>query len=175
MTTSRSRTTSPPAEDVAELAVEIQAKLAEAMARCRPAHPKLAATPSAKSASWSSLVREASLIYWRDLRAYGPIAQLRSSTRRRKGCLALLVVRCRAEPSKMRRAACRCRRDGRRGPERTRHAATTRPDQHEYPEEVVVTNDKKQPGLPVVEVDQAFPADDDRWGVSLGRLDRHSG
>jgi hypothetical protein len=30
-------------------------------------------------------------------------------------------------------------------------------DQDEHPQEVVVTNDKKQPGLPVVEVDQAFP------------------
>ena len=31
------------------------------------------------------LVREAGLIYWRDLRAHGPVSQLRGSTRRRRG------------------------------------------------------------------------------------------
>ena len=31
------------------------------------------------------LVREAGLIYWRDLRAHGPVSQLRGSTRRRGG------------------------------------------------------------------------------------------
>jgi hypothetical protein len=40
---------------------------------------------------------------------------------------------------------------------RTRDPFAHRNDQNEHSQEVVVTNDKKQPGLPVVEVDQAFP------------------
>jgi hypothetical protein len=40
---------------------------------------------------------------------------------------------------------------------RARDFIAHRNDQDEHLQEVVVTNDKKQPGLPVVEVDQAFP------------------
>ena len=74
-----------PAEDVAELAVEIQGKLAEAMATLSAGPPETSRDALREVGVVESLVREASLIYWRDLRAYRPIAQLRSSTRRRKG------------------------------------------------------------------------------------------
>ena len=72
-------------EHVAQLAVEIQARLAEALAG-------LAGAPLASSEDalrelfdLERLLRQASLIYWRDLRAHGPVSQLRGSTRRRGG------------------------------------------------------------------------------------------
>jgi hypothetical protein len=73
------------AEQVAQLAVEIQARLAEALAgfACGP----LASSEDALRELFDleRLLREASLIYWRDLRAHGPVSQLRGSTRRRGG------------------------------------------------------------------------------------------
>ena len=73
------------AEQVAQLAVEIQARLAEALAGF--AGGPLASTEGAlrELSDLERLLREASLIYWRDLRAYGPVSQLRGSTRRRRG------------------------------------------------------------------------------------------
>ena len=73
------------AEHVAQLAVEIQARLAEALARF--ASGPLASTDDALRELYhvERLLREASLIYWRDLRAHGPVSQLRGSTRRRRG------------------------------------------------------------------------------------------
>jgi hypothetical protein len=73
------------AEQVAQLAVEIQARLAEALAGF--ADGPLASTEDALRELFNleRLLREASLIYWRDLRAYGPVSQLRGSTRRRGG------------------------------------------------------------------------------------------
>ena len=73
------------AEQVAQLAVEIQARLAEALAGF--AGGPLASTEGAlrELSDLERLLREASLIYWRDLRAHGPVSQLRGSTRRRGG------------------------------------------------------------------------------------------
>jgi len=73
------------AEHVAQLAVEIQGRLADALI------PFAAGSPDTTQGALRSLsdverfVREAELIYWRDLRAYGRVAELRSSTRRRGG------------------------------------------------------------------------------------------
>ena len=73
------------AEHVAQLTVEIQARLAEALER-------LASVPAASVeealrdlCDAERLLREAGLIYWRDLRAYAPASELRGSTRRRGG------------------------------------------------------------------------------------------
>jgi hypothetical protein len=73
------------AEHVAQLAVEIQARLADALAGF--AGEPLASTEDVLRELFDleRLLREASLIYWRDLRAYGPVSQLRGSTRRRGG------------------------------------------------------------------------------------------
>jgi hypothetical protein len=73
------------AEHVAQLAVEIQARLAEALARFAGGPPASTEDALRELADLERLLREASLIYWRDLRAYGPVSQLRSSTRRRRG------------------------------------------------------------------------------------------
>ena len=73
------------AEQVAQLAVEIQARLAEALAGF--AGGPLASSEDALRELFDleRLLRQASLIYWRDLRAHGPVSQLRGSTRRRGG------------------------------------------------------------------------------------------
>jgi hypothetical protein len=73
------------AEHVAQLAVEIQARLAEALAGF--AGGPHASTEGALRELFDleRLLRDASLIYWRDLRAHGPVSQLRGSTRRRGG------------------------------------------------------------------------------------------
>src|SRR5262249_39112850 len=73
------------AEQVAQLAVEIQARLAEALAGFTGG--PLASTEDVLRELFDleRLLREASLIYWRDLRAHGPVSQLRGSTRRRGG------------------------------------------------------------------------------------------
>lgn len=73
------------AEHVAQLAVEIQARLAEALARFAGGPPASTEDAFRELVDLERLLREASLIYWRDLRAYGPVSQLRGSTRRRSG------------------------------------------------------------------------------------------
>ncbi|TCC07981.1 hypothetical protein [Kribbella soli] len=67
------------AEHIAQLTVEIQGRLAEAIAA--------ADDPSAtrEACTVDRLLREASLIYWRDLRAHEAVWRLRGSTRRRGG------------------------------------------------------------------------------------------
>jgi hypothetical protein len=73
------------AEHVAQLAVEIQARLAEALARFAGTPPASTRDALCELRDLERLLREAGLIYWRDLRAYGPVSQLRGSTRRRGG------------------------------------------------------------------------------------------
>ncbi|WP_344043757.1 hypothetical protein [Nocardioides panacihumi] len=73
------------AEHVAELAVEVQARLAQAVAGVDGASPVDARQASLELCEVERLLREAGLIYWRDLRAHGPVSQLRSSTQRRGG------------------------------------------------------------------------------------------
>jgi hypothetical protein len=73
------------AEHVAQLAVEIQARLADALARFAGAPPASTGDALRELCDVERLVREAGLIYWRDLRAYDPVSQLRDSTRRRGG------------------------------------------------------------------------------------------
>jgi hypothetical protein len=73
------------AEHVAELAVEIQGRLAEALAGFVADPPPGPDAVLRELSEVERLVREAGLIYWRDLRAYGPASQLRGSTRRRGG------------------------------------------------------------------------------------------
>jgi hypothetical protein len=73
------------AENVAQLAVEIQARLAEALAAFAGGQPASTEDARRELCDVERLVRETSLIYWRDLRAYGPVSQLRASTRRRSG------------------------------------------------------------------------------------------
>ena len=73
------------AEHVAQVAVEIQARLAEALARFASGPPAGTEDALRELYDLERLLREASLIYWRDLRAYGPVSQLRGSTRRRRG------------------------------------------------------------------------------------------
>lgn len=70
------------AEHVAQLAVEIQGRLAEALAVLASRAPTSAAR---ELCDVERLIRESALIYWRDLRAHGPVHQLRGSTRRRSG------------------------------------------------------------------------------------------
>lgn len=66
------------AEHVAQLTVELQARLAEALgAMSTGTGPELAEV--------ERLLREANLIYWRDLRAHEAVSRLRGSTRRRGG------------------------------------------------------------------------------------------
>lgn len=66
------------AEHVAQLTVEIQGRLAEAIAAQKePAAVELGEV--------ERLVREAGLIYWRDLRAHEAVSRLRGSTKRRGG------------------------------------------------------------------------------------------
>lgn len=71
------------AEHVAQLAVEIQARLAEALAGFAGGPPPSTGDALRQLCDIELLLREASLIYWRDLRAHGPVSQLRGSTRRR--------------------------------------------------------------------------------------------
>lgn len=73
------------AEHVAQLTVEIQARLAEALARFEGGPPASAEDALRELVDLERLLREASLIYWRDLCGYGPVSQLRGSTRRRGG------------------------------------------------------------------------------------------
>jgi len=73
------------AEHVAQLAVEIQARIAKALAGFAGGPPASTEDALRELCDVERLVREAGLIYWRDLRAYGPVSQLRSSTRRRGG------------------------------------------------------------------------------------------
>jgi hypothetical protein len=73
------------AEHVAQLAVEIQARLAEGFDVFADGTPASTADALREVCDVERLVREAGLIYWRDLRAYDPIARLRGSTRRRSG------------------------------------------------------------------------------------------
>jgi hypothetical protein len=73
------------AEHVAQLTVEIQARLAEALARFAGGPPASTEDALRELLDLERLLREASLIYWRDLRAHGPVSQLRGSTRRRRG------------------------------------------------------------------------------------------
>jgi hypothetical protein len=73
------------AENVAQLAVEIQARLAEAVAAFAGWQPANTEDACRELCDVERLIRETSLIYWRDLRAYGAISQLRASTRRRGG------------------------------------------------------------------------------------------
>jgi hypothetical protein len=73
------------AEHVAQLAVEIQGRLAEALARFAGGPPASTGDALRELRDLERLLREAGLIYWRDLRAYGPVSQLRGSTRRRGG------------------------------------------------------------------------------------------
>jgi hypothetical protein len=65
------------AEHVAEVVVELQGRLAQA-------REALAAGPEALP-EVDRCLREAGLLYWRDLRAHGPVSRLRGSTRRRGG------------------------------------------------------------------------------------------
>ena len=82
------------AEHIAQLTVELQAHLAEAIA---------AADTSAEIElpTVDRLLREATLIYWRDLRAHEAVSRLRGSTRRRGGlwpswwsCVEQSLERC---------------------------------------------------------------------------------
>lgn len=73
------------AEHVAQLAVEIQARLAEALAWFAGGPPASTGDALRELGGVERLLREAGLIYWRDLRAHGPVSQLRGSTRRRRG------------------------------------------------------------------------------------------
>jgi hypothetical protein len=73
------------AEHVAQLTVEIQGRLAEALAGFAAGSPASAADAQRELCDVERLLREASLLYWRDLRAHGSVAQLRGSTRRRGG------------------------------------------------------------------------------------------
>jgi hypothetical protein len=73
------------ADHVAQLALEIQARLAEVLTRFVSHPPDNAGDALRELCDVERLVREAGLIYWRDLRAHGPVSQLRGSTRRRSG------------------------------------------------------------------------------------------
>lgn len=73
------------AEHVAQLAVEIQGRLAEALTLFAAGPPTSPEDALRALAGVERLVREVELIYWRDLRAYGPVSDLRGSTRRRSG------------------------------------------------------------------------------------------
>lgn len=73
------------AEQIAQLAVEIQARLAAALAKFTGSPPTSTEDALRELRDVERLVREAGLIYWRDLRAHGPVSQLRGSTRRRGG------------------------------------------------------------------------------------------
>ena len=64
------------AEHIAQLTVELQARLAEAIA---------VQDTSVELPTVDRLLREANLIYWRDLRAHEAVWRLRGSTRRRGG------------------------------------------------------------------------------------------
>lgn len=74
-----------PAEDVAQSAVEIQGRLAEALGALSSGAPDSVRDALHDVSVVERTVREAHLIYWRDLRAHRPVAQVRSSTRRRQG------------------------------------------------------------------------------------------
>jgi hypothetical protein len=73
------------ADHVAQLALEIQARLAEALDRFVSHPPDNVGAALRELCDVERLVREAGLIYWRDLRAHGPVSALRGSTRRRSG------------------------------------------------------------------------------------------
>ena len=103
------------------------------------------------------LLREASLIYWRDLRAHGPVSQLRGPTRRRGGAWPSWWSGVEQSLERCEEPLVAAGHGGRRRAARALDPTAHRNDQDEHLQEVVVTNDKKQPGLPVVEVDQAFP------------------
>lgn len=73
------------AENVAQLAVEIQGKLAEALTVLTDAPPVTRADALRELSAIEQFLREAALMYWRELRAHGPLTRLRGSTRRRGG------------------------------------------------------------------------------------------
>jgi len=73
------------AEHVAQLAVEIQARIAGALTPFAAGSTSSIENALREVCDVERLVREANLIYWRDLRAYGPVSELRSSTHRRRG------------------------------------------------------------------------------------------
>lgn len=73
------------AEHVAELALEIQARLAEALAGLTAGPPPTTDAALRQLCESERLVREAGVLYWRDLRAHRTVSQLRGSTRRRGG------------------------------------------------------------------------------------------
>jgi len=73
------------AEQAAHLSVEVQARLAEALGGITDNPPASPQDALRELSAVDRLLHEADLIYWRDLRAYGPVSQLRGSTRRRGG------------------------------------------------------------------------------------------
>ena len=73
------------AEQVAQLTVEIQARLADVLAGFAGGPPVTREDALNELCRVERLIRDAGVIYWRDLRAYGPVRQLRGSTRRRGG------------------------------------------------------------------------------------------
>jgi hypothetical protein len=73
------------AEHVAQLAVEIQGRIAEALACIAAGSPAGTGEPMRELCVIERLVREAGVLYWRDLRAHGPVTRLRASTLRRGG------------------------------------------------------------------------------------------
>jgi hypothetical protein len=73
------------AEHVAQLAVEIQGRLAQARTTFTAGPPTSKPEALRGLCEIERLVSEAGLIYWRDLRSYGPVSELRGSTRRRSG------------------------------------------------------------------------------------------
>jgi len=73
------------AENVAQLAVEIQGKLAEALTVFAATPPQSTADALRELCAIEQLLREAALLYWRELRAHGPSTRLHGSTRRRGG------------------------------------------------------------------------------------------
>ena len=145
------------AEQAAQLSVEVQARLAEALGGITdnpPASPRGRAAGIVSRRSVAPRSRPHLLAGSPGVRPGLAATWLNPSARR---CLAVVVVRCRTESRTLRRPVHH-RRSGRR--ERLARAGdgtTHRNETNEYRQEVAVTHDKKQPGLPVVEVDQAFP------------------
>ncbi|MFG2106473.1 hypothetical protein [Micromonospora chersina] len=73
------------AEHIAQLAVEIQGRLAQALSALAADSSVSIEGALRELCDVERLVREADVLYWRDLRAHRPVAQLRASTRRRGG------------------------------------------------------------------------------------------
>jgi hypothetical protein len=73
------------AEHVAELAVEIQGRVAAVLTGLAAGPPATSEDALSELCEVDRLLRRAGVLYWRDMRAYGPVAQLRGSTRRRGG------------------------------------------------------------------------------------------